>query len=130
MCPCRRGAISPASQIIEKWQMAKVKSKREVARGWGPHGRPLTGCKRLFFARVAHAGEGEGRINVLPWYRPVSVAKYLPVTGTNAGWKTGLLAKASGRHVVRGRQSSPIPAQQPAVIGGSMGVRQGNRQGW
>ena len=30
-------------------------------------------CKHLF-ARVAHAG-GEGRINVLQWYRPVGVAK-------------------------------------------------------
>ena len=49
-----------------------------------------------------------------------------PVRRTNGRRKTGL----SGRHVVRGRQSSPIPAQQPAVIGGSKGKRQGNRQGW
>ena len=49
--------------------------------GWGPQGRRETGggglarvpnlrvCKHLFTAGVAHAG-GEGRINVLPWYRP------------------------------------------------------------
>ena len=35
-------------------------------------------CKHLFDFGVAHAG-GEGRINVLPWYRPVGVAKKLPV---------------------------------------------------
>ena len=32
-------------------------------------------CKHLVW-RVAHAGE-EGRMNVLPWYRPVGVAKTL-----------------------------------------------------
>ena len=41
-----------------------------------------------------------------------------------------LPAKVSGRHVVRRRQTSLLPAQQPAVVGGRKEVRQGNRQGW
>ena len=31
-------------------------------------------CKHLLILGVAHAGR-EGRIDVLPWYRPVGVAK-------------------------------------------------------
>ena len=66
-------------------------------------------------------------MNILPWYRLVGVAK----TSSKApGGSTGLPARGSGRHVVRRRQSAPIPAQQPAVNGGSKGLRQGNRQGW
>ena len=49
--------------------------------GWGPQGRPGTGgglpnlrvCKHLFSG--GGTCSGEGRINVLPWYRPVGVAK-------------------------------------------------------
>ena len=33
-------------------------------------------CANTFGDGVAHAG-GEGRINVLPWYRPAGVAKTL-----------------------------------------------------
>ena len=67
---------------------------------------------------------------------PVGVAKLPPVIRSNTavrergGEETGLLAEVSGRHVVRRRQTSPIPAQQPAVVGGSKEVRQGDRQGW
>ena len=64
---------------------------------------------------VAHAGE-EGRINVLPWYRRVGVAK---TSSETQGGRTGLPARVSGRHVVRGRQSSPI-----------LECAQENRQGW
>ena len=54
--------------------------------GWGPQHRSGTGggglarvpnlrmCKHPFLLGVAHAG-GEGWINILPWYRPVGVAK-------------------------------------------------------
>ena len=54
--------------------------------GWGPQGMSPTGggglarvpnlrvCNHLFFLGVAHAGV-EGWINILPWYRPVGVAK-------------------------------------------------------
>ena len=62
---------------------------------------PEPACVQTPFWRVAHAGE-----------------------------KTGLSARVSGSHVVRGRQSAPVPAQQLAVIGGSKGVRQGNRHCW
>ena len=75
----------------------------------GLQGMPSTGgggrvpnlrvCKHLFLLGVAHAG-GEGRIDVLPWYRLVGVA------------------------------TPPVRRPKPSVIGGSEGVRQGNRQGW
>ena len=54
--------------------------------GWGLQGRPVTGggglarvpnlrvCKHPLTSGVAHVGR-EGRIDVLPWYRPVGVAK-------------------------------------------------------
>ena len=41
-----------------------------------PRGSRTCVCANTFEERVSHAG-GEGRINVLPWYRPVGVAKYL-----------------------------------------------------
>ena len=93
-----------------------------VARRRGPQGRPETGggglaripnlrvCKHLLGRGVGHAGE-EGWINILPWYRPVGVAKKPPVR--RKGGRAGLPARVSGRHVVRRRQSSPLPAQQP-----------------
>ena len=64
----------------------------------------------LLVCGVAHAGEG--RINVLPWYRLVGVA--IPPVSRKGG-RTGLPARVSGRHVVRGRQSSPIPVQASRV---------------
>ena len=66
---------------------------------------PEPACVRApFDFGVAHAG-GEGRINVLPWYRQVGVAS----TSTETqGKMIGLPARVSGRHVVRGRQSSPV----------------------
>ena len=42
----------------------------------------------------------EGRINVLPWYRLVCVAKKPPVR--RRGGRTGLPARVSGRYVVQG----------------------------
>ena len=60
--------------------------------------------------------EREGRIDVLPWYRVVGVAK---PPERRKGGRAGLPVRASGRHVVRGRQSSHI-----------LEVRPGNRQGW
>ena len=56
----------------------------------------LRACVLSFFVRVAHAG-WRGRIRVLPWYRLVCVA-ITAVRRTNAGGKTGLLAKFSCRH--------------------------------
>ena len=94
---------------------------------------PNLPCVRApFSSGVAHAGRGgrrgEGRSNVLPWYRLVGAVS--TSSQTHKRGKAGLPVKrVSGRHVVRGRQSSPIPAQQPAVNCGSKGVHQGNRQG-
>ena len=58
----------------------------------------------------------------------VGVAKYLQ-SDPLFGREDRLLARVGGRLVVRGRPSSPIPAQQPTVIGGSEEVRQGDGQG-
>ena len=55
----------------------------------------VTQCE---LGQVAHAGR-EGRINVLPWYRPIGVVS---TSSETQGGKTGLPAKVSGRHVVRG----------------------------
>ena len=41
----------------------------------------------------------KGRINVLPWYRLVGVVS---TSSETQGGKTGLPARVSGRHVVRG----------------------------
>ena len=60
---------------------------------------------------------GEGRIDVLPWYRLVDVAK---ASSETQGGRTGLPARVSGRHVVRGRQSSPTlevrPGEQARLV--------------
>ena len=70
-------------------------------------------CANTFWLGVAHAGR-EGWINIMPWYRPVGVA---PTSSETQRRKSRAAPKrVSGRHVVRGRQSSPIPAQQPAVF--------------
>ena len=61
---------------------------------------------------VARAGR-ERRINFLPWHRPVGVTS---TSSETQGGKTGLSARVSGHHVVRGRT---FP-----------GMRPGNRQGW
>ena len=68
-----------------------------------PRGSRTCVCANTCLGRVAQAGE-EGRINVLPWYRLVGVA--IPPVGRTGG-RSGLPARVSGRHVVRGRQSSP-----------------------
>ena len=126
---------------FDKWRWTKIKAQFQC-RGpgeWGPQGMPRTGgggpvrvpnlrvCKQtLFLQRVAHAGR-EGRINVVPWYPPVGVVS---TSGeSHKGWKTGLPARVSGRHVVRGRPSSPVPAQGTRYWR-QKGVRQDNRQGW
>ena len=66
---------------------------------------PEPACVRAPFKfGVEHTG-GEGRINVLPWYRQVGVAS----TSTETqGKMIGLPARVSGRHVVQGRLSSPV----------------------
>ena len=58
----------------------------------------------------------------LVWQKP-------PVS--RKGGRTGLPARVSGRHVVRGtdRHHLSLPNSQPC-FGGSKGLRQGNRQGW
>ena len=58
----------------------------------------------------------EGRINVLPWYRLVGVAKTSSETQRR---KNRAAPRVSGRHVVRGPTGPTYP-----------GMRPGNRQGW
>ena len=72
-----------------------------------PRGSRTFGCVSTFRRRVAHAG-GEGRINVLPWYRLVGVV--------STSSETHRREDRAARNVVRGRLSSPIPAEQPAVF--------------
>ena len=75
------------------------RSRNPTTGGSGPASFPnLRVCEHLFDFGVAHAG-GEGRINVLPWYRQVGVAS----TSTETqGKKIGLPARVRGHHVIRG----------------------------
>ena len=92
-----------------------------MAREMGPQGMSKTGGGGL--VRVPNLRvqtpkflgwhtQGEGWIDILTRYRLVGVA--IPSVSRKGG-RTGLPARVSGRHVVPGRQSSPIPAK-PAVF--------------
>ena len=76
---------------------------------------PELACVQAPLLGVAHAGV-EGWINILPWYSLVGVAK--TSSETQRSKSRAAPKRVSGRHVVRGRQSSPI-----------LKVRPGNRQG-
>ena len=70
-------------------------------------------CANTFSCGVAHAG-GEGRINILPRYRPVGVA--IPPVSREGG-RAGLPARVSGRHVVRGTDSPHLSWKCAQVTG-------------
>ena len=55
-------------------------------------------CEHL--GEGGRGGRGEGRFNVLPWYRLVGVAS---TSSETQGGKTGLPARVSGHHVERRR---------------------------
>ena len=84
-------------------------------------------CKHPLYLGVAHAGRRKGELTscrgtvLSAWQKPL-------VRRTE---ETGLPARVSGRHVVRGtdRPYLSLPNIQPC-FGGSKGSRQGNRQGW
>ena len=98
--------------------------------GWGPQGRPETGggglarvpnlrvCEHPFNRSVWHTQGEKDELTSCRGYRPVGVAKTSSETQRREE-EPGCPKKASARHVVRGRQSSPI-----------LEVRPGNRQGW
>ena len=90
-----RNKSSSGEIIGKKWKRfrrriwLKSEVRKDVIDGWGdwgPRGMSITGggglarvpnlrvCEHPFTCGVAHAGE-EGWINILPWYRPVGVAK-------------------------------------------------------
>ena len=75
-----------------------------------------SGHSRWRRSRGGDTRRDEGRINVLSWYRLVDVTKPL---FSRKGGRTELSARVDDRHVVRRRQSSPIPVQEPAVNRGS-----------
>ena len=53
--------------------------------GWPAFGPEPAYVQTLLVSGVAHAG-GEGRINVLPWYRPVGVVSTSSKTHTKEDW--------------------------------------------
>ena len=97
-------------ETIQAWDLEKNKSKKGGGQGDGvpkaslqqavadPRGARTCVCASSFLARVAHAGR-EGRMNVLPWYRPV-VLCVPPVS--RKGGRAGLPARVRGHHVVWG----------------------------
>ena len=84
---------------------------------WGPQGMPKTGsgglarvpnlrvCERFRCCRGTRRVR-ERWINILPWYRLVGVAKNLQWDAKEE--ESGCPRRVSGRHVVLGRQSSPL----------------------
>ena len=102
----------PQSFLVWKIRVAREMGSPNACRKQAaadPRGSRTCVCANTLHHRGGAADvEGEGRINVLPWYRPVGVA--IPPASRKGG-RTGLPARVGGRHVVRRRQSSPIPAQ-------------------
>ena len=86
-------------------RVRQVVSPRRIAGGSGLAKVPyLRVCKHP--SPVGwHIQEAEGRIRVLSWHHQVGVVS---TSSSTHGGKTGLPARVSGRHVVRGWQSSPI----------------------
>ena len=84
--------------------------------GGGPARVPNLRVWKHLSCGVAHAG-GEGRINVLPWYRPVGVAKNLQLDAKEE--ERGCPKGVSGRPRGTGMTVLTYP-----------GLRPGSRQGW
>ena len=96
---------------------------------WGPQGMSTTGggglarvpnlrvCEHPLSSGVAHAGR-EGRINVLPWYRPAGVA--VPPVSRTRRESRAAPKRVSGRHVVR-RTDSPHLSWKCAQVTGKAG---------
>ena len=94
---------------------------------WGPPGKPLTGggglrvpnlrvCKHPLASGVGHEG-GEGRFNVLPWYRLVGVA-ILPTS--REGGRAGLPKK--GKWSPRGTRTTVLTYPCPTASRVSVAV--------
>ena len=86
---------------------------------WGPQGMSRTTCMcaNTFFLLGWHVKGEKGRINVLPWYRLVGVAK------------TSSETQRRKNRAARERKWSPRGTgnrQAPPILE----VRPGNRQGW
>ena len=121
--PAPKAAVDKEWEKLEKtsaWNLTKVRSKSEVideARwpgGWGPQGRRPTGggelarvpnlrvCKHLYASRWHTQG---GKDELTSCRGTVQSAWQKPPVRRKGG-RAGLPARVSGRHVVRGRQSS------------------------
>ena len=78
-------------------------------------------CEHL--CEAWHTQGGEGRINVLAWYRPVGEAHRDARREDRAAGKGKWSPRGTGTTVLN------YPCSQPC-FGGSKGVRQGSEQGW
>ena len=90
--PAAKAAVDKEWEKLEKipaWNITRVRNKSEVIDGQGDGvpkacrqqaaadsrgSQKLRVCKHPFTSGVWHMQGEEGRINVLPWYRPVGVA--------------------------------------------------------
>ena len=76
-------------ETISARQGDGVPKARQKPAAADPRGSRTCLCAQTHFHfGVAHA-EGEGRINVLPWYRQVGVAKYLQLDALTWGEEPG-----------------------------------------
>ena len=109
------------SQISTTRRMGQFRSKWSWPLRWGLQGMSWTGggglarvpnlrmCKQLF-VRVAHAGGGEGWIDILPWYRLVGVTRTSSETlrrKSGAARKGKWPPRGTGTTVLTYRRSAP-----------------------
>ena len=88
----------------ERWGPPRLAKNRR----WRAREGPEPACVRAPLSFGVGTRRREGRINVLPWYRPVGVVS--TSSQTHKEGRSGCpLKSVCGYHVVRGRQSSPTP---------------------
>ena len=121
-------SVNKLARAVTKWTKAWpgrwVHQVMSLTGGGGPARIPnLRVCKHLLsMGRTRRRRKGE-----LTSFRGSVQSAWQKPPVSRQGERTGL--PASGRHVVRGRQSSPIPAHASRNRR-QKGVRQGNWQGW
>ena len=117
-----------------------VLRKRASQGRWGPQRRatnrwrrtrkgPELACVQSLFFSLFSGWHTQGGKDELTSCRGTVQSAWQKPPVSRKGGRAGLPTRVSGRHVVRGRQSSPFPAHASRVSV-VVRVRQGNRQGW
>ena len=121
--------VSRTHRVALDWLFDRINLDSKMARGMGSPRQvlnrrrrtregPELACVRAPSPGVAHAG---GKDELTSCRGTVQSAWQKPPVSREGG-RAGLPARVSGRHVVRGRQSSPVPAQASRVSVAVMGA--------